>query len=129
MMFVFMVYLCNQHNYGLNRLPPHSGSSPITLSDPSQHQQIMSRINTHLPPSDKYNPNLIKDPYLRSTFLELIRIQAQGLSARYVTPDTIVPAQNTNFLLWARFIHHYLISFIMIPKSTNLPSPSAMTDS
>lgn len=71
-----------------------------TLSSPDQYQQILSRISQYPPISATEYPNdLVTDPLLRSAFLETVRLQSQGLSARYVTQDTLIPSQDVNFLL------------------------------
>ena len=60
-----------------------------TLSFPSQHQQILSRISQYPPISSfEYPHGLLEDPLFRSAFLERVRLQSQGLSARCVTQDT-----------------------------------------
>ena len=70
-----------------------------TLSSPDQQQQILSRICQYPPiSSTEYPIDLLTDPLLRSAFLETVRLQSQGLSARYVTHDTLIPSQNINFL-------------------------------
>lgn len=71
-----------------------------TLSSLDQQRQIYSRLSLYPPISSTEYPNdLLTDPLLRSAFLETVRLQSQGLSARYVTQDTLIPSQNLNFLL------------------------------